>query len=537
MCPVLDLLHSEPRNRLRAEPLGHLLAFAFAAGAGTEEWERAQASRDLEPSGFEPACFSQGLALNALAERLSFAVGGRSRRPQRKVILQVLETPPRDRPSVDLRHGILRELLERPDLAGAVGRVWQHIEALEQALLSKQLGQRLSFIHRRVEILRRLIETIDCLASPFDGAKSELRRISSWGHAVQSSAAYDNLHKVLDHEDHLASVDVKVRLGYDGQIRSLAIVRVGENSDNQHYRTPWQRFFSRLRFWFRGYVLRESEVLGRLVESLFESIQPLVVQLLNLRLDLEWYLCALDFRARAEKAGLALCIPEWNADSQHPTSLRGLFNPFLLNAEHAPVPCDLKCLSEQIILVTGPNSGGKTRLLQAVGLAQLLAQTGFLVPAAEAQLAWRTGLFVSAYEESTVNQDEGRLGMELVRIRHIFERIGRDQLVIVDELCSGTNPSEAEALIRFVLELLDRFGPLALITTHFLEFARGLSEQPPFQRMSFIQALLDRRQKPTFQFGPGVASTSLAAQTAARLGVTREDLEAIIARRLGANAR
>ena len=533
MHPVLDLLHSEPRNRLRTEPLGRLLAFAFAAGAGTEEWERAQSLRDLDPSSFEPACFSQGLGLSALVERLGFTIGGRVRRPQRKAILQLLEAPPRDRASVEIRHGILHELQQRPELVEAVERAWQHVDALEQAFLSKQLGQRLSFIHRRVEILRRLIEAIDCLATPFDDAKSELRRISDFSRVVRASSAYDNLHKVLDHEDHLASVDVKVRLGYDGQIRSLAIVAVEENSNNQHYRTPWQRFFSRLRFWFRGYVLRESEILGRIVESLFESIQPLVVQLINLRLDLEWYLCALDFRARAEKGGLALCIPEWNADSQQPNQLLGLFNPFLLNAEHAPIPCNLECPSEQIVLVTGPNSGGKTRLLQAVGLAQLLAQTGFFVPAAQARLTWRTGLFVSAYEESTVDQDEGRLGTELVRIRHIFERISRDQLVIVDELCSGTNPSEAEALIRFVLELLDRFGPLALITTHFLEFARGMSEQPPIRRMSFIQALLDRRQKPTFQFGPGVASTSLAAQTAARLGVTREDLEAIIERRIG----
>ena len=533
MPKVLDLLHVDARNRLRAEPFGHLLAFAFAAGAGTEDWERARAERDLDPSDFEAACFSKGLALHSLADRLGFTIGGRQRRVERKVVLQLLEAPPRDCRSVELRHRILRELQERSDLRKAVEQVWRHIEALEQALLSKQLGQRLSFIHRRVEILRRLIETIDALGSPFDSARSELSRIAMWGHTVRSSDAYLNLHRVLDYEDHLASIDVKVRLGYDGQIRNLAIVRVGENAENQHHRTPWQRFFTRLRFWSRGYVMRESEILGRLVESLFEPIQPLVAQLINLRLDLEWYLCALDFRARVEKSGLSVCTPEWNTDSQQPTLLRGLFNPFLMNAEHAPVPCNLECPGEQIVLLTGPNSGGKTRLLQAIGLAQLLAQAGFYVPALQASLTWRTGLFVSAYEESSVDQEEGRLGTELVRIRHVFERIGRDQLVILDELCSGTNPAEAEALIRLVLELLDRFGPQAFITTHFLEFARGLSEQPPVAKMSFLQALLDQRQKPTFQFGPGVASTSLAAQTAARLGVTREDLEAIIARRLG----
>jgi DNA mismatch repair protein MutS2 len=252
----------------------------------------------------------------------------------------------------------------------------------------------------------------------------------------------------------------------------------------------------------------------------------------NLRLDLEWYLCALDFKAKAEALGLAVCIPKWTAEPGVAADLRGLFNPFLLNGEHPPVPCALQCEREQLVLITGPNSGGKTRLLQSLGISQLLAQTGFYVPARQALLTWRKGLFVSGYEESAVDEQEGRLGAELVRIRQVFERIGPDQLVILDELCSGTNPSEAEALICLVLELLGRFKPQAFITTHFLEFARNLSECPPVPAMSFLQAQLDDRQKPTYQFVPGVASTSLAAQTAARLGVTREDLEAMIARRL-----
>ena len=536
MPPALDLLHLEPSHRIRREPFSHLLAFAFATGAGTEEWDRARAQRDLNPSDFDPACFTKGLGLATFAERLGFTIDGRPKKPQRKVILQILETPPRDAASVTMRHQILLELQDRGKLRRDLEKVWQCIDALEQALLSKQLGQRLSFIHRRVEILRRLIETIDLMQGPFEHCQSELRRLSTWGKQVRASDAYKNLHQVLDHEGHLASLDIKIRLGYDGHIRELDIVGASENVANAFHRAPWQRFVNRLRLWFRGYSFRESEILGRLVEGLFETVQPLIVELIDFRLDLEWYLCALDFKARAEKAGLGVCIPQWTTDANQTTQLHQLFNPFLLHAECIPVPCDIECPREQLVLITGPNSGGKTRLLQALGLVQLLAQSGFYVPAKQAQLTWRNGLFVSGYEESAVDQEEGRLGAELVRIRRVFERIGPDQLVILDELCSGTNPSEAEALIRLVLELLGRFRPQAFITTHFLEFARGLSEKPPIPIMSFLQAQLDGRQKPTFQFGRGVATTSLAAQTAARLGVTREDLDAIIARSLERNS-
>jgi DNA mismatch repair protein MutS2 len=532
MLPALDLLHREPRPRIKREPFNHLLAFAFATGAGTEEWERARSQRELDPSDFEPSCFSQGLGLSAFAERLGFVIEGRAHKPLRKVVLQLLQSPPRDRESVCLRHRVLQELQDSPPLRHAFERIWTQVDALEQTLLSKQLGQRLSFVHRRVEILRRLIEAIDALQGPFEQCQSELSRVAAWAKQVRDSEAYKNLHRVLQHEDNLASVEVSVRLGYDGNIRQLAITRVAENASNPFHRGPWQRLFGRFLLWFRGYTVRQSEVLGRMVEALFDSIQPLVIELIDFRLDIEWYLCALDFKTRAEKVGLGVCVPAWAPNAEPMTQLTSLFNPFLLAPDHGPVPCDMHCPREQLIIVTGPNSGGKTRLLQSIGLAQLLAQSGFYVPAQSATMAWRTGLFVSGYEETVVDQDEGRLGVELVRIRGVFERIRPDELVILDELCSGTNPSEAEALIRVVLELLGRFKPQAFITTHFLEFARGLSDNPPIPIMSFLQAQLDARQKPTYQFVPGVATTSLAAQTAARLGVTREDLEAVINRRL-----
>lgn len=531
MLPALDILNQCPKQRIRREPFGSLLAFAFATGAGTEEWERARAARDLEPTSFDPTCFAPGLGLTSFVERLSFTIEGRVHKPQSKVMLQVLQSPPSDRASVDLRNGVLAELVAQPGVHRAAEATWVALDGLEQTLLSKQLGQRLSFIHRRVEILRRLVEAVESLAC-FEQSQSALLRLAAFAENVRAGQAYQDLRRVLDQEDHLASVEVNLRLGYDGQLRQLAIVRVTENPNSVFRKTPLQRLINRVQSWVRGFSLRDSEVLGRMVEALFDSVQPLLIELINLKLDLEWYLVALDFKSRSARSGLDVCLPQWIAPDETGTQMTALFNPYLLNAERPPVPCDITCTRDALVVITGPNSGGKTRLLQSLGLAQLLAQTGFFVPARAARLAWRTGLFVSSFEESVVDQKEGRLGAELMRIRQVFERLLPDELVILDELCSGTNPSEAEALIRLVLELLARFGPQAFITTHFLEFARELSEAPINAQLSFMQAELDARQKPTYQFVPGVACTSLAAQTAARLGVTREDLEAVIARRL-----
>jgi DNA mismatch repair protein MutS2 len=75
-----------------------------------------------------------------------------------------------------------------------------------------------------------------------------------------------------------------------------------------------------------------------------------------------------------------------------------------------------------------------------------------------------------------------------------------------------------------VLSLLPELGVQAFVTTHLLQFAARLSDEQPIARIRFLQVELDELERPTYRFVPGVAKTSLAAKTAARLGVTREEL-------------
>jgi DNA mismatch repair protein MutS2 len=96
----------------------------------------------------------------------------------------------------------------------------------------------------------------------------------------------------------------------------------------------------------------------------------------------------------------------------------------------------------------------------------------------------------------------------------------------MDELCSGTNPSEGEALMQLVLDALYELSPQAFISTHFLEFAGRLAAST--RRHRFLQAELDAHEQPTYRFRDGVARTSLAHRVAERLGVTHESLRALM---------
>jgi DNA mismatch repair protein MutS2 len=272
--------------------------------------------------------------------------------------------------------------------------------------------------------------------------------------------------------------------------------------------------------------------MARLIDAVFDGLQQEMVPLVQLLGDIEFYLGALGFRDVSHAAGLDVCLPEI-VPPESPRRLNRFYNPLLFTQNTTVVPCDLDLdRHDATVLVTGPNSGGKTRLLQALGLAQLLAQSGVFIPARSGCVALVPGLVVSLIQETKVDQAEGRLGMELMRIRELFERLPPGAMVILDELCSGTNPSEGEEIFELVLRMLTRLRPQTFITTHFLAFAARLERERKISELRFLQVALGPDQQPTYSFTPGVASTSLAGQAAARLGVTGEQLMGLIERNI-----
>jgi DNA mismatch repair protein MutS2 len=80
-----------------------------------------------------------------------------------------------------------------------------------------------------------------------------------------------------------------------------------------------------------------------------------------------------------------------------------------------------------------------------------------------------------------------------------------------------------------VISLLPRLRPQLYVSTHFLGLAARLAETRPVESLAFLQVELDADERPTYRFVPGVATTSLAHKVAARLGVTRSELEALVA--------
>lgn len=539
---AIDLLNHRPASVIDTERLRWALSFGFAGGDIGGLLLAAMRKAPVAASTWRPDAFATGLFVSELIRHaMRVRVGGLDPQLDTVFIARVLTHPPRDPAIVEFRHGILTELSTRAPLLTKFHELYAALHRVRGLLDSQGPVRELDGRRRRLEVLTGVRDALRLMRDGFGDCDSGLQRIHRFAQHATDSDAFTQLSELLDYESHIARVDLKLGIGADGRVRHFAVTRVSENSGNRFYQAPLMRWLSRIGLFLRGFTMGESEIANRWIDAAFEGVQHLLPPMLQLLGEMEVYLATFAFKQHAEQKGLSVCLPtflddaaEASADATSSAASLGfaaLFNPLLLGNTQSITACDVSLgANRSTTLVTGPNSGGKTRLLQALAVAQMLGESGMFVPARSATLARSSGLFVSLIEEARADQKEGRLGTELVRIRKLFEEAQPGSLIVLDELCSGTNPSEGEDIIRLVLSLLGELHANVFITTHFLQFATRLAEESSGDGLRFLQVELDDRQTPTYRFVAGVAKTSLAHQTAARLGVTRDELLSLIER-------
>lgn len=529
--PVPDLLDPCPRCRVDLDAVQQAMEFAFASGVSGGMFADALHKSIPCASRWEPEAFANDLFLEDFVARcFPVRIAGRNQQADLPHLVRLLGTPASSQAVVDHRRAIAAELASTSALRSEFEQLYLLLcrfrAAMEGAVLNKRYDQN----RRQIELLALAKQIFDRMAGGFVFARSGLAQLSAFGAAVQATEPYQSMAQLLRYDDNLATLDLRVRVGSDGTIRGFQIAALKENEQNVFFTSPWRRWLSKFELALRGFRFGDGEVMARLIDAVFDGVVKHLTYFVQVLGDMELYLGALGFRELSQAAGLEVCLPELVAP-EAPRELRGLFNPLLVAHGTRAVACDL--LTDRhaaTVLITGPNSGGKTRLLQAIGIAQVLAQAGLFVPAKQARMSLCPALVVSLIQEVRADQSEGRLGMEMIRIRQLFERLPPGAMVILDELCSGTNPSEGEQIFELVLGVLTRLRPQAFITTHFLTFAARLEREHGIADLRFFQVELDQHQQPTYQFVDGVACTSLAQRAAERLGVTGDQLLSLVER-------
>jgi DNA mismatch repair protein MutS2 len=269
----------------------------------------------------------------------------------------------------------------------------------------------------------------------------------------------------------------------------------------------------------REYKLREQKEIERILRRLSEQTGERADLLSG---DAE-IVGLLDFIFG--KAGLSQTyfgtLPKMNDEGR--ADLRRARHPLIDPKQVVPIDIELG-REYSAVIVTGPNTGGKTVSLKTIGLLSLMAASGLFVPADDgSELCVFDGIYADIGDEQSIEQNLSTFSSHMTNLISMLSQVTSQSLVLLDELGAGTDPAEGSALAIAILEHLHRIGCRVVATTHYSEL-----KAYAYNREGLINASMEfdvATLRPTYRLLIGVPGRSNAFAIAERLGLPRGIIE------------
>ena len=402
--------------------------------------------------------------------------------------------PLRDVDAVLYRHEVFRELEAEP-VRAAVRRFAEGMRTMRRYLVLARKQ------HYRYERERWFLDAATAYRDTATNLREALAALELHSRGFQTLADYLDDYTHSERFTVFADDAASVRDGLDRVCYTLRIkgarVTVSTYEEEDDYSVEVEETFRRFR---QGAVdehqlkipdpgsmdhveARIVELVARIYPREFEALDAFCARhsdfadecIVRFDREVQFYLAYLEHLERIEKADLAFCYPGVSAESKD-TTVEGLFDlalaTKLVGERQRVVRNDLALHAlERILVVSGPNQGGKTTFARAFGQLHHLAGLGLPVPAASARLHLADAIFTHFERAEDMTTLRGKLDDELVRMREILEQATGDSVVVVNEIFASTTLDDAIFLGTEALRRLIELDSLAVCVTFIDELA------------------------------------------------------------------
>lgn len=262
--------------------------------------------------------------------------------------------------------------------------------------------------------------------------------------------------------------------------------------------------------------VEEEKEIQKIIASLSKEVHNAHASLKD---NLDIFL-GLDFISAKAQYALKLNAMKPNINDIGTISLIKAKHPLLDQKLAVPITLELN-KDVKTLLITGPNTGGKTVALKTVGLLTLMTQCGLLIPASEASnVAVFDQVYADIGDEQSILQSLSTFSSHLNKIISMIEGVKDNTLVLLDELGSGTDPNEGVSLAIAILNSFKPYDIRMMVTTHYSELKSYAYEQP---NMTTASVAFDKKTlQPLYYLQMGTTGSSHAFLIARRLGLKEE---------------
>jgi len=439
----------------------------------------------------EPACFAD-LDLDQVIDAITASKRDYNLKP-------FFYVPVKDADTIKYRQEIARDLED--------GALWQSIEAfaLKIGTMRRYRAslEKLTFRYHRegwfLETVDTYCQAVSCLAEDLSRIDLESRGFLAFREYLTSYVASDGFQALLAETKALRDGLASVR--YCVLIRGNR-VRVRKYESEIDYSTDIEETFAKFQQGaVKDYRLNlptgmgmnhvDAEILdlvARLYPDVFRALDAYCaknVDYLDQTIDVfdrevQFYVSYLQFIAKLKQAGLAFCYPQVSSDSKQVYDYEG-FDIALANkrvAENGIIVCNDFHLRdrERIIVVSGPNQGGKTTFARTFGQLHYLASLGCPVPGSRAQLFLFDNLFTHFEREENIRNLRGKLQDDLIRIHAILDQASPNSIIIMNEIFTSTTLRDAVFLTKEVIKKIVQLDALSVCVT-FIDELASFSDQ------------------------------------------------------------